>query len=401
MELVVASNFDAELPKATRELPIASFFGNFPTTLVGGGRPPHILPKVSGSQFREHLSAIHAQGREFYATMNTSDLGLREYSPGFYEALHAEIARLVEFGVDGFVVAIPALVEWIHREYPYTRISVSTFARIRTVSQGEYYLRRGADTLVIEEANRDVRLLRGLVEAGARVEVLVNQTCIHDCPFRFHHLNTSSLASQTGTSHPPRFEYPLLQCGLEVARDPAQMIAGIFVRPEDLAVYEEQGIHRFKISGRNQTTEWIYRAAKAYSERQYRGNLLDILSFVQNRGPRAALQKLSHEGVHPEIVAPLLAALDPVADLVIDNQSFPPGFLRRIAATDCGKISCSDCGYCASVARRVVRVQGRPLSEYVPPHQVADAHDLLPAFGGPSDPGAHESPGEEPAPPIP
>ncbi|EQD68944.1 peptidase U32, partial [mine drainage metagenome] len=297
---------------------------------VGGGRPPHILPRITEAQFRTHVAAVHASGREFYATFNTSDLGLREYSAGFLERLQAEVTRLVEIGVDGFVVAIPALIEWIHREYPYTRLSASTFARIRTVAQGEYFLRRGADTLVIEEANRDFRLLRGLAAAGARVEVLVNQTCIHDCPFRFHHLNTSSLASQTDTVDAPWFEFPLLQCGLEVARDPAQMIAGIFVRPEDLEVYEEAGVHRFKISGRNQTTPWIRRAVQAYTARQYPGNLLDILSYVQNRGPRAALQRLDQEGVSPEIVRPLRAALDPLGTMTIDNRAFPKGFLRRI-----------------------------------------------------------------------
>lgn len=381
MELVVASNFDPELIASTREFPIASFFGNFPVTLVGGGRPPHILPQITEAQFRAHVAAVHAGGREFYATFNTSDLGLQEYSPGFLARLKAEVTRLVEIGVDGFVVAIPALIEWIHREYPYTRISASTFARIRTVSQGEYFLRRGADTLVIEEANRDFRLLRGLAEAGARVEVLVNQTCIHDCPFRFHHLNTSSLASQTDTVDPPWFEFPLLQCGLEVARDPAQMIAGIFVRPEELDVYEEIGVHRFKISGRNQTTPWIRRVVQAYTARQYPGNLLDILSYVQNRGPRAALQRLDQDGVRPEIVRPLRAALDPLESMTIDNRAFPKGFLRRIAATDCQAISCRDCGYCAGVARRVVHIGGRPLSEYVPPANLPLGEDLLPAFG--------------------
>ncbi len=381
MDLVVASNFDPELIASTREFPIAAFFGNFPRTLVGGGRPPHILPPITEAQFRAHLAEVHAGGREFYATFNTSDLGLREYSPGFLARLKAEVTRLVEIGVDGFVVAIPALIEWIHREYPYTRISVSTFARIRTVAQGEYFLRRGADTLVIEEANRDFPLLRGLAEAGARVEVLVNQTCIHDCPFRFHHLNTSSLASQTDTAAPPWFEFPLLQCGLEVARDPAQMIAGIFVRPEELEVYEEIGVHRFKISGRNQTTAWLRRAVQAYTARQYPGNLLDILSYVQNRGPRAALLRLDQEGVRPEIVRPLRAALDPLESMTIDNRAFPKGFLRRIAATDCRAISCRDCGYCAGVARRVVHINGRPLSEYVPPANLPLGEDLLPAFG--------------------
>ncbi|MCL4307858.1 MAG: hypothetical protein M1126_00610, partial [Candidatus Thermoplasmatota archaeon] len=98
----------------------------------------------------------------------------------------------------------------------------------------------------LEEGNRNFPLIRGLVRMGARVEILTNQTCIRECPFRAHHLNTSSLCSQPGGNR-LWFEFPLLECGLEVVRDPEKLISSIWVRPEDLAVYEEAGVHRFKI----------------------------------------------------------------------------------------------------------------------------------------------------------
>jgi collagenase-like PrtC family protease len=386
MDLVLASNFRPDLVEATNDLPVSTFFGNFPTTLIGGGRPPHILPAVTEEGFRRHLEAVHAAGRSFYATLNSSDLGLQEYRPAFLPALSREVARLVDLGVDGFVVAIPAVIDRIHREYPDLPLTVSTFARIRTVAQAEYYLRKGAETIVIEEANRDLALLRGLVRAGARVEVLVNQTCIHDCPYRFHHLNTSSLASQEATQERPWFEYPILECGLELIRDPVKLVSGIFVRPEDLSVLEEVGVHRFKISGRNQTTAWLVRAATAYAARRYDGDLLDILSYVQNRGPRGALRRLEERGEIPETVSPLARAFETLGTLEIDNRRFPPGFLRRVVATDCAHTSCATCGYCASVARRVVKIAGRPLEAYRPPEDLPDPLPLLAAFG--TTPGA-------------
>ncbi len=388
MDLVLASNFDSSLVEETRALPVVSYFGNFPTTFVGGGRPPHVLPAVSEEGFRRHVEQVHARHRTFYATLNSADLGLKEYRTGFLATFGKEVARLVELGVDGFVVAIPSLLEWIHREYPHLHLTASTFARIRTVAQGRYFLERGADTLVIEEANRDLLLLEGLVGAGARVEVLVNQTCLHDCPFRFHHLNTSSLASQPGVEG-PWFEYPLLECGLEMVRDPAKLISGIFVRPEDLSVFEEVGVHRFKISGRNQPTPWLVRAARAYAERRYEGNLLDILSYVQNRGPRHALKRLEEAGVHPGIVGPLAGAFAALSDLEVDNRAFPAGFLRRIATTDCARTSCTTCGYCLGVARRVLRIRGRPFDSYVAPQDLPNALPLLSALGNPEVARAH------------
>src|SRR5208282_706232 len=237
------------LIEETADLPVSTFFGGFPIQLTGGGRPPQILPAVDRERFRAHLKMVHRHSRQFFATLNSIDLG-----------------------VDGFVVALPALIEAIRTEYPDVPISVSTFARIRTVTQAEYFLKLGARTIILEEGNRDFRLIRGLIRLGAEVEVLVNQSCLPSCPYRGHHLNTSSLASQPDAPC-PAFEYPILECGLEYVRDPAKLISGIFVRPEDLAVFEEAGVTRFKVSGRNRSTAWLLRSARAYAHRSYVGNL--------------------------------------------------------------------------------------------------------------------------------
>jgi len=380
MEIVLATNFDPSLPGRVADLPVRSFFGGFPISRIGAGRPPWILPEVGREAFRGHLRAIHAAGRDFYATLNSNDLGLHEYSPGYLAAFLQDVRELLDLGVDGFVIAIPALLEAVHRAHPEVPLSVSSFARVRSVSQAEYFLRLGADTIILEEGNRDFALIRGLVRAGARVEVLTNQTCIRECPFRAHHLNTSSLCSQPGGDR-LWFEFPILECGLEVVRDPRKLISSIWVRPEDLALYEDAGVHRFKISGRNRSTEWLTRAAQAYASRRYHGNLLDILSLVQIKGPSNALSTLTDRGVAPTMVAPFREAFAALGDVVIDNDAFPAGFLRRIAATDCEHRTCDECGYCGSVAEKVVRIGGKPPSRYRPPVVLPSPATLLQEFG--------------------
>lgn len=379
MEIVLASNFDDALVERTSDLPVSTFFGSYPTLRTGGGRPPRILPPVSEERFRQHVRAVHLAGRKFYGTLNTSDLGLHEYEPGYLDQFHRDLAHLLDMGVDGLVVALPALIEAIRDERPEVPISVSAVARIRSVTQAEYFLRLGADTIVLEEGNRDFALMRGLVRRGARVEVLVNETCLPACPYRAHHLNTSSLSSMTGAVC-PTFEYPMLQCGLEYVRDPSKLISGIFVRPEDLAVLEEVGVSRFKISGRHRTTEWLARAARAYAERRYEGDLTDILSLAQVKGPKAALHQLA--ATAPEETEALGAAFAGLGRLSIDNAAFPKGFLRRIAATDCDHQTCEECGYCPSVAERVLRIDGSPPSRYRPPREMPVAIRMLNRLGG-------------------
>jgi collagenase-like PrtC family protease len=380
MDLVLATNFDDALIERVSDLPVQTFFGGFPVSLTGAGRPPFILPEVDREGFRRHVKAIHRAGREFYATLNSNDLGLREYRRGYLDTFLKEVEELLDLGVDGFVIAIPALLDAVHRTYPEVPISVSSFARIRSVSQAEYFLRLGADTVILEEGDRNFPLIRGLVRTGARVEVLVNQTCIRECPFRAHHLNTSSLCSQPGGDC-LWFEFPILQCGLEVVRDPRKMISSIWVRPEDLSIYEEAGVHRFKISGRNHPTDWLARAAGAYAARRYHGNLLDLLSFVQIKGPLNALTALSRRGIAPDVVEPLREAFAAFGDVVIDNDAFPQGFLRRIAATDCENQRCEECGYCGTVAEKVVRIGGRSPSQYRPPLELPPTVGLIEEFG--------------------
>ncbi|HYB78854.1 MAG TPA: peptidase U32 family protein [Thermoplasmata archaeon] len=379
MEIVLASNFDDRLVHATADLPVSTFFGGFPVQLTGGGRPPQILPSVTHDRFRAHLELVHRRSRKFYATLNSNDLGLREYSPGYVERFLGEVSDLVEMGVDGLIIAIPALIEAVRTEWPDIPITVSTFARVRTVTQAEYFLGLGARTVILEEANRDFRLIRGLVRLGAEVEILVNQSCLPSCPYRGHHLNTSSLASQPGAPS-PSFEYPILECGLEYVRDPAKLISGIFVRPEDLDVYEEAGVHRFKVSGRNRTTEWLVRSARAYAARSYPGDLTDILSLVQVKAPLAALHRAA-AAPGGDGARPLEKAFTPLSELSIDNRAFPPDFLRHIAGIDCEHTTCEACGYCRGVAQHVLRVGGRPVGEYAPPAGLPPAVRLLPCFG--------------------
>jgi collagenase-like PrtC family protease len=386
MELVLASNFDDRLVAETADLPVSTFFGGYPVQLTGGGRPPQILPAVGPERFRDHLEVVHRLGRRFYATVNSNDLGLHEYEPGYIDRFLRELGDLLDLGVDGFVIALPALIEAVRSAWPDVPISVSTFARVRTVTQAEYFLRLGARTVILEEANRDFRLIRGLVRLGAEVEILVNQSCLPSCPYRAHHLNTSSLASQPGAAG-PSFEYPILECGIEYVHDPSKIISGIFVRPEDLEVYEEVGVSRFKISGRNRPTDWLVHAARAYAARSYPGNLADILSLVQLKGPRAALRRVVARSNDAKAAA-LSRAFDPFEEIVIDNTKFPPGFLRHIAAVDCEHTTCTACGYCRAVAENVLRVSGLRPSEYVSPVDLPDATRLLPALGPKAGPGA-------------
>lgn len=143
-----------------------------------------------------------------------------------------------------------------------------------------------------------------------------------------------------------------------------------WIRPEDLVVYEGLGFDRFKIAGRNKRTEWLVRAVKAYANRKYDGNLLDIVSYPQGRAVPKVMEKVGGPKDY-----------DVLKEVYVDNTKFPPNWLSFFRYNQCEERSCSECGYCTAVAREVMRVEGKEISE-LDLGKIQAPIDLIPRFGG-------------------
>ncbi len=130
------------------------------------------------------------------------------------------------------------------------------------------------------------------------------------------------------------------------------------------------GFDRFKIAGRNKRTEWIVRAVKAYSERRYEGNLLDIVSYPQGRAVPKVMEKVNGPRDY-EILR----------EVYVDNTKFPPNWLNFFKYNDCEGRSCSECAYCPAVAREVIRVGNKEFAS-LELKKIQVPFDLITRFGG-------------------
>jgi collagenase-like PrtC family protease len=54
-------------------------------------------------------------------------------------------------------------------------------------------------------------------------------------------------------------------------------MAGGIIRPEDIQIFNDMGVHRIKISGRSKPAEWLPEVANAYQQNYYEGNLIRLL----------------------------------------------------------------------------------------------------------------------------
>jgi hypothetical protein len=186
-----------------------------------------------------------------------------------------------------------------------------------------------------------------------------------------------SHASQKGhASRGFMIDYCALKCSADKLASPVNYLRSEFIRPEDLDLYSALGFSSFKILERGAPTEVLAKRVRAYTERRFDGNLLELIQpYGYKTSPPSKtaaavsdLRRFLKYFFRPSTVRQadvlrlktlaekrgLLKGLDwdPV---YLDNRSLD-GFLAGLSAIDCRQTDCAVCGYCAHWCEKAVRV---------------------------------------------
>lgn len=355
MRLVVATNWDDALLHGMAGLPVYAIFGKMQHDLVGGGRPSNILPAVDWTDMARHIDLAHELGFRFNYLWNATSLADAEYTRRFVSEMEEQLRQLVDIGIDGLVVGLPWMIALAKHVSPSLEVTVSSLIDVVTPREAKQFEAMGADTIVLHHAaNRDFQILHEIRKSvRCDLELIVNNSCVYQCPYNNCHHVSPSFHSRVGSQ--PLLEYELFWCSGRHARDGAEIIRSRWIRPEDLAIYEAGGYDRFKIAGRGRDTAWLLRAARAYAARSYPGDLTDIISMSQHAPLRLARQRAAEGKEHAAQWATIAETLAPVANLSVDNTKIPENFIRFFTTRDCNTLSCRTCGYCERVAKKAVR----------------------------------------------
>lgn len=366
MKLTVPTNWQEDLIKKIKKPGVDSIYGKLDTDFLGGGRPSCVLMKVTKSKVKKHIGEIHKEGLRFYYLLNASCLGNREWVKKGYEEINKLLNWLSEISVDGVIIASPYLLQHIKRKHPSFEISISCFANINSVEKAKFWEGLGASTITLShvELNRNFRLLEKIrKQVRCELQLLVNDNCILDCPLFFYHNNITSHASQnTKTQNIFMFDYCRIMCRYRMFSEPINFIRSAWIRPEDLPIYENIGIDRFKLVDRTMTTDAIRLIVEAYSAKSYKGNLYDLFmnpskSLWLTR--KSLLHKLRYF-FHPFAVNIFMMLknrnLVNELEVYIDNTNLD-GFINHFFDDDCRYKSCKECGYCQEVSDRVVKIE--------------------------------------------
>ncbi|MCA1786198.1 MAG: hypothetical protein LC657_09485, partial [Desulfobacteraceae bacterium] len=109
-----------------------------------------------------------------------------------------------------------------------------------------------------------------------RIELLANEGCIYQCPFKLSH-DAHIALSNTGLARESTFRMNQdFGCQAYFDFQPQAFLKSPFIRPEDIHHY--QGVvDGIKLCGRTRGVQFLKRCISAYIQENFNGNLLDLM----------------------------------------------------------------------------------------------------------------------------
>ena len=364
MKFSVACNWDPELLERLNQesSSVDALFGQITDDPFGGGRGSFLAPKVTRDQAQEFIANARKQGFHFNYLLNGACQDNLEMTREGNRILFNHIEWVAKTGADMVTVTLPIMLVWIKKHFPDFKVVVSSWARVANVKRAKYWEDLGADEIILAEyATRDFAALRPLRRAlRCKLEVIANPSCLYMCYLDTNHINMMSHSAQGGhISGGFVLDHCQVYCQRMKLGRPDGLIKARWIRPEDVGDYDEIGIDSLKLLERFRNTETMMQVVRAYEQRRFDGNLVELLTL-----PR-------RNAYHPPnleyLIRPDLVNIDLMLEMAdifgysfsdvmqIDNRALD-GFAEHFKKHDCYHSSCEECGYCKRWTEKVVRV---------------------------------------------
>ncbi|NOQ25389.1 MAG: hypothetical protein GQ564_08500 [Bacteroidales bacterium] len=291
---------------------------------TGSGRSIKLLPKTDFADLEKYVKYSQDRGIKFNYTFNTACMANSEFTEKGMAELKDFFYKLDNINIKSLTIALPSLIELVKEILPETEIKVSAISNVISPDNALFYKKMGAKRLVPNtDINRNFTLLGAISKCfGDGVEIIVNSVCYKNCPYKIFHYNHESHSNNNQDVD----NYYFHRCTMQKTMELKNMVRLNWIRPEDLNLYEDIGIHHFKLQGRNN----VYngdpaKSIEAYFKEEYEGNLYDLLTLFS-----------PINSYHPFIDNKKL-------DGYIERFKKDPEFCKNI---------CSECNYCDRFAQK-------------------------------------------------
>jgi collagenase-like PrtC family protease len=269
---------------------VFDFYGTYDMSFTGSGRPFFLMAKRGKSEIETYINKTHDLNLKFTWLWNGECLGYFKFNSKEQTKALKELDWLDDMKVDFLTVTDPYLAEFAKLYSPKLKLKVSVIAEVNSLTRAlEWNNIIGSDGVLTLSImlNRNFPVLKEIRDSvDCDIELLTNDCCLNECPYRFFHYTECSHASQTYDQLEGYYnDWSTIACQNQKCFNPEQVLMCKWIQPSDLDKYTELGIDYFKISGRRYGTKWIYNALKAYIDKNSNRNLGEIFnaySFVSD-----------------------------------------------------------------------------------------------------------------------
>lgn len=355
---------------------IGDFYGKLSADILGGGRASSICVPVSKIKVKQEIKRIHNQGLKFNYLLNSNCLGNQELSFQTQKQISKLLDWLCDIAVDSVTVSMPYILLFIKKNYPNFKICVSTMANVDCPDKAKFWEDLGANKITLYEVtvNRNFELINKIrKKVRCQLQLIVNNGCLRDCPSTVCHSLLGSHSSQEKhISKGFAIDFYMIMCGYDKLKDPVNLISADWIRPEDICYYEDLGIDWIKIVNRGLSTCALKNIINAYTQRKYKGNLLDLLpspSKSINYG-KSHIPHLFKFFFHPFLInifklPKIKKVFSNIENIFyIDNNKLN-GFLVSLQDKNCISKLCNDCNWCKKIADEVIKIDTKRINQAI------------------------------------
>ncbi len=343
-----------------RKYPVKTVYGKRLQDVIGGGRARYDIANYDDENLKKAIEITHQMGAEFNYLYNAPCTANIEEEKE--KQIIEQVTDLVEnYKIDMLTIANPKLLKLLKKNFPNLKFSISIIAKVDSLEKVLEYEKEGATEITLDyNIYRNFPELKRIIKnSSVQFQILVNDGYLFNCPWATYHFQLEGHDSQDNYNNPLKyFSYCRFNCKQRTAKDPFELIRGMWIRPEDVHYYEEIGFEKFKIIDRLKETKWLLNTIEAYINHRYDGNLSDILcSFDTFEKETEKTPRISKNEITQETVQNLKKYWD--LKPFIDNKKLTElKFLEHFVKNniDCRNIDCSKCGYCKDIAKKVVKI---------------------------------------------
>lgn len=379
MKLSVAYTFEPGLIEKLRNFAeVKEIYGKLTSDFIGGGRSSYTLQNTSYKELKKAVDTAHSHSITFNYLANGATLDGTEQTRQGRNRIRNYLNMLDRIGVDALTVASPFLLKIIKKKYPQFKVRVSAFACVDSVRKAKQWEEMGADIICISaiSCNRNFTLLKALRKSvRCDLQLIVNTSCIQYCAYELTHMNLLTQSSRN--THKLKgfcLDYCFLHCSRKKLYDPVLYIRSIWIRPEDLTIYEKIGYDNFKIVERSCSGDLLVKRVKAYADRNFDGNLMELVSPIAQIKKELKPSRMQYIKMLMTMAKPWHIKISSMlsikkyieevmihdfsyekSPLYIDNKKLD-GFIDGLLKKNCCLDDCETCSYCFSWFKKTVRI---------------------------------------------